>query len=73
MRRALAIDEHSYGPDHPEVAIRLNNLAPASPGHEPLAEAEQLMRRALTINETISGPDHPNVSRDLNNLAYVAT
>ena len=27
MRRALAIDEKSYGPDHPKVAIRLNNLA----------------------------------------------
>ncbi len=27
MRRALAIDETSYGPDHPNVAIRLNNLA----------------------------------------------
>ena len=27
MRRALAIDEQSYGPDHPNVAIRLNNLA----------------------------------------------
>jgi hypothetical protein len=27
MRRALAIDEASYGAEHPEVAIRLNNLA----------------------------------------------
>jgi hypothetical protein len=27
MRRALEIDEKSYGPDHPNVAIRLNNLA----------------------------------------------
>ena len=27
MRRALAIDEKSYGPDHPNVAIDLNNLA----------------------------------------------
>jgi hypothetical protein len=26
-RRALAIDEASYGPDHPEVATDLNNLA----------------------------------------------
>ena len=26
-RRALAIDEASYGPDHPNVAIDLNNLA----------------------------------------------
>jgi tetratricopeptide (TPR) repeat protein len=27
MRRALDIDEKSYGPEHPKVAIRLNNLA----------------------------------------------
>lgn len=27
QRRALAIDEASYGPDHPSVALRLNNLA----------------------------------------------
>ncbi len=27
MRRALEIDEHAYGPDHPDVAIDLNNLA----------------------------------------------
>ena len=26
-RRALAIDEKSYGPDHPDVARDLNNLA----------------------------------------------
>ncbi|MFO0776824.1 MAG: tetratricopeptide repeat protein [Nitrospira sp.] len=24
MKRALAIDETSYGPEHPKVAIRLN-------------------------------------------------
>ena len=27
MRRALKISEASLGPDHPDVAIRLNNLA----------------------------------------------
>ena len=27
MRRALAIDEQSFGPAHPTVAIRLNDLA----------------------------------------------
>ena len=29
-RRALAIDEASFGPDHPEVATDLNNLARCS-------------------------------------------
>jgi hypothetical protein len=27
MRRTLAIDEAAYGPDHPDVARDLNNLA----------------------------------------------
>ena len=33
MRRALAIDETSSGPEHPEVAIRLNNLAQLLQAH----------------------------------------
>ena len=35
MRRALAIDEQSFGTEHPNVAIRLNNLAAVAPGHQP--------------------------------------
>ena len=69
MRRALAIDEKSYGPDHPNVAIRLNNLAKLLQDTNRLAEAEPLMRRALAIDEKSYGPDHPNVAISLNNLA----
>jgi tetratricopeptide (TPR) repeat protein len=77
MRRALTIDEASYGPeideasygpDHPKVARDLNNLASLRYATNRLAEAEPLMRRALTIDEASYGPDHPNVARDLNNL-----
>ena len=68
-RRALAIDEQSYGPDHPDVAIRLNNLAQLLQATNRLAEAEPLMRRALAIDEKSYGPDHPNVAIRLNNLA----
>ena len=39
-RRALAIDEQSYGPDHPRVAIDLNNLAALLQATNRLAEAE---------------------------------
>ena len=35
MRRALAIVEASFGPDHPEVATDLNNLAELLQRHEP--------------------------------------
>ncbi len=68
-RRALAIDEASFGPDHPKVAIRLNNLAALLRATNRLGEAEPLMRRALAIAEASFGPDHPNVATGLNNLA----
>ena len=68
-RRALAIDEASYGPDHPWVATGLNNLAGLLHSTNRLAEAEPLYRRALAINEASYGPDHPTVAKGLNNLA----
>ena len=70
-RRALAIDEQSYGPDHPNVASDLNNLAQLLQATNRLAEAEPLMRRALAIDEKSYGPDHPNVAIRLNNLAQL--
>jgi hypothetical protein len=71
MRRALAIDEASLGHDHPNVAIRLNNLATLLQATNRLGEAEPLMRRALAIDEASLGRDHPSVARDLNNLAQL--
>ena len=59
MRRALAIDEKSYGPEHPDVASDLNNLAQLLQATNRLAEAEPLMRRALAIDEKSYGPEHP--------------
>ena len=69
LRRALAVGEQSHGTDHPNVAIRLNNLAQLLQATNRLAEAEPLIRRALVIDENSFGTDHPNVARDLNNLA----
>ena len=71
MRRALAIDEKSFGPEHPKVAIRLNNLAMLFQDTNRLKEAEPLMRHALAINEKSFGPEHPEVARCLNNLALL--
>ncbi|MBX3419832.1 MAG: tetratricopeptide repeat protein [Pirellulaceae bacterium] len=71
MRRALAIDEQSFGAEHPLVAIRLNNLAQLLQDTNRLAEAEPLMRRALAIDELSYGAEHPDVAIDLNNLAQL--
>jgi tetratricopeptide (TPR) repeat protein len=71
MRRALEIDEQSFGMDHPNVARDLNNLAQLLKDTNRLAEAEPLMRRALEIDEQSFGLDHPDVAIDLNNLAQL--
>jgi len=71
MRRALEIDEASFGNEHPKVAIGLNNLARLLHDTNRLAEAEPLMRRALEIDEASFGKNHPNVAIRLNNLAQL--
>jgi CHAT domain-containing protein/tetratricopeptide (TPR) repeat protein len=69
MRRALAIDEKSFGPEHPSVARDLNNLAALLNEANRRAEAEPLYRRALAIDERSYGPEHPKVASRLGNLA----
>jgi tetratricopeptide (TPR) repeat protein len=71
LRRALAIDEASYGDAHPAVARDLNNLAGLLQATNRLGEAEPLMRRALAIDEASYGDAHPNVAIRLNNLAQL--
>jgi tetratricopeptide (TPR) repeat protein len=70
-RRALAISEVSLGPNHPTVAIDLDNLASLLQETNRLSEAEPLVRRALAIDEASLGPNHPAVAVDLNNLAVL--
>ena len=63
MRRALAIDEQSYGPDHPDVARDLNNLAIFLQATNRLSEAGPLMHRALVIAimfQKQTGHEHSN-------------
>jgi len=68
MKRALAIDEASFGKDHPKVARDLNNLAQLYQDTNRLSEAEPLMKRALAIFEKSFGPDHPNTITVRKNL-----
>jgi tetratricopeptide (TPR) repeat protein len=68
-RRALAIDEKNYGPDHPKIASRLNSLGLLLECANRPSEAEPLYRRGLEINEKEYGPDHPAVASSLNHLA----
>jgi hypothetical protein len=69
MRRALAIAEASFGPDHPDVAVRLNNLAGLLAATNRAGEAEPLMRRSVGIKMRSLGPDHPSTKLGVDNLA----
>jgi hypothetical protein len=69
--RALAITEAAYGPDHPDVATRLNNLALILQDLGQLAEAWPLAERALAITEAAYGPDHPAVATLRTDLAAI--
>ena len=68
LRRAITIDVR---PDHPDFAVRLNNLGLLLHDTNRLAEAEPLYRRALGIEERSFGPNHPDVAARLNNLAQL--
>jgi CHAT domain-containing protein len=67
--KALAIYEKALGPDHPDVALSLNNLAFLYCYMGDYARAEPLYKRSLAIYEKALGPDHPDVAQSLNNLA----
>ena len=69
--RALATKEQALGPDHPEVAKSLNNLAGVLDGMAAYADARTRYERALAILERALGPDHPNVAMVHNNLGQV--
>jgi tetratricopeptide (TPR) repeat protein len=67
-RRALAIFEKTFGPEHYEVASNLHNLAAVLCTRGDLDEAEKLYRRALVIKEKLLGEDSPDAALTLNNL-----
>ena len=69
FRRTAEIAEENLGPDHPMVALRLNNLAVLYSDQARFPEAEKLYRRALEIEEKAFGPDHVSVAVGLTNLA----
>ncbi len=58
-QRALHIREQVLGPEHPEVAKSLTNLAVLSSVQGKYLEAELLVMHALEIVERTLGPQHP--------------
>ena len=69
MRRALEIDEASFGPEHVDAAPHLNNLAALLQATNRMEEAELMYRRAIEIAESRFGMEHSTVAKCLTNLA----
>lgn len=71
LRQCLKHLISRLGPDHPDLAIALNNLATLLSNTNRPAEAEPLYRRALAIEERSYGPGHTIVAAQLSNLALL--
>lgn len=59
--RALKIWEKTLGPDHPDVAHTLTDLAVLHLEQGRDTVGRPLLERALRIQEKALGPDHPDV------------
>src|SRR5215475_8298270 len=71
MRRALEIDEKSFGPDHPNVADDLRDLGVIQRNANRAGEAETLLRRSLAIEEKNFRPQDPKLIPTLTELALL--
>src|ERR1035441_1796904 len=67
-RQLLKMCEAVLGPEHPDTAMSLNNLAELYRAMGDYAKAEPLYQRASKSYEKAFGPDHPNTAACLNNL-----
>ncbi len=70
LRRSLQIFQKVHGPEHPDIALSMINLAGAIIETRP-AEAEALCRESLSMRRKLLGEDHVDVVWSLYNLAYV--
>jgi tetratricopeptide (TPR) repeat protein len=71
LRGALAIREKALGPEHPDTAASLNNLACLLTNQRDFAAARPLFERVLEIQEKALGPEHPTTATSLDNLAVL--
>ena len=68
-QRALAINDETYGADHPVVAASLDALASFYKDQGQYGRVEPLYQRSLSIYERVFGSEHPYVATSLSNLA----
>jgi tetratricopeptide (TPR) repeat protein len=71
FERSLAIREKLLGPDHPDTAQSLTNLAFLLNDQGDDAAARPLHERSLAIREKVLGPEHKDTAESLGNLAFM--
>ena len=71
FKRSIVVVEDKFGPDHPEVARRLTNLALVYSAQDRFKDAERLYIRCLKIYENAYNSDHRQVGIVLVNVANV--
>jgi tetratricopeptide (TPR) repeat protein len=71
IERTLEIREKALGPEHPDTAGSLNNLAELLKDQGDLAGARPLLERALAIREKALGPEHPYTNASRANFAWL--
>ncbi|MEO6810190.1 MAG: tetratricopeptide repeat protein [Isosphaeraceae bacterium] len=71
FRSALAIRERTHGPDDPETARYLSNLAFATMKQGKGKQAKDLFMRSLSIRERSFGPEHLDVAKSHHDLGLL--
>lgn len=63
--------ERALGPDHPDCAQSLNNLAALNNEKKNYDKAEEMYERALNIRKRALAPDHPSLAYTVKHLAVL--
>ena len=71
LERTVAAREKALGPDHPDTAAGLENLAGLLQDQGDYAAARPYFERALAIREKALGPVHRDTATSLNDLAVL--
>src|SRR5208282_139567 len=66
--KAVELAKRVYGPEQPNTATSLNNLALLYLDMGEYAKAETLLQEALRIWQKVLGSEHPYTATSLNNL-----
>ncbi len=71
QQQALALRKEAFGPDHPSVAVSLNNLGDVLMELKRYDQAQKVLNQAYSNWEKAFGPNHPYVGYPLTNLGVV--